>query len=137
MRIYYLVYGTNQTLFSSSNIAEDLSSAKGDGYNCNWSEMPFLVFVRTKIVSKGNIYCQSKMMDKRSFFIMPVALTPECNVELNCMQRNCLPTRRAGLGALTNAVFAVLTTSFPSNTPKSHLPALLGGLRGSEKLQLQ
>lgn len=45
---------------SNSNVAGDLSSRKGDGYNCNRSEMLFLLFVRMRIVQEDEIMVPSE-----------------------------------------------------------------------------
>lgn len=130
---------------SSSRVAEDSSAGKGEGCKCNWRhavsvtcENPKIQKYKYKVqedeikmlfgeknlvkvlqVSKGNLYCQSKMMDKESIFHYAVTLTQKHNAELYCIQRNYLSTQKAGVGSLTDAVYVIPSTSLPSNPPLS------------------
>lgn len=75
--------------------------------------------VKVLQVSKGNMYCQSKMMDKESILHYAVALAQKHSAELYCRQRNCLSTWKAGLGFLTDTVYVIPLASLPSNPPLS------------------
>lgn len=90
--------------------------------------------VKVLQVSKGNIYCQSKMMDKESIFHYAVALAPKHSGKLYYIQRNYLSTRKAGLGSLTDAVYVIPPTSLLSNPPLSLRTSCFNG-KGLRQLE--